>query len=279
MAEYWLREGSKKFGPLSFEDISVQLYQGNLSYMTQVYDGQDGIWIPIIMHRDFVSTKKIQDDRKTSSEIPKWSGEPQDCTEEFPSGTTHSSFMELERFWHIEGDQSQRRRQYRFLDLMALLQSGSLKEYQKIQDVKTHKWRKVSEWPEFQPETLEAFMKTNPDLEGPVHFRRGLPRNVIHQPVYVYSKKELHKGVCVDLNIEGMGFYILWSGLHEFETAYVKFGDRAKGKRFDARVQILSKFQTTFNDKRCIKYGAQFVELSKAAREMIQEFNKAAQAS
>lgn len=256
MEKYFIAHLGIQKGPWTIDEITLRLNQKNLMWNDYIYDEKNKDWILILESPLF--TGLFNSSFKTpikSSTSQKMANDPV-----------------RDRSWYIL-KQENNYGPFSQLEMIQMLQSKTLFEFDFIWRHGLDSWKRLAEVPDYAPEKIKSIfetLKTTPSTtDKEIFFRRKHARAQYGSSLILHDRNKLFKAESFEISAGGAGFMAPDLHFELDKQLYLHFKPSDQVPAFNAICKVVSHFGN--------KYGVRFLHVSAAAKEKISQFtNKAA---
>ena len=165
---------------------------------------------------------------------------------------------------------------FTYIDVIQMLQSTAMYEYDYIWHQGMPSWKRVAELPEFSPEKIRAMVKTHGKANSEIFFRRRHVRAKYGGSLIVHDNKKLWKGKSIEVSVGGAGIVMENWELEPGQTLYVHFKPGDGVPPFNAVCEVVSKqfVDVTKTSEANVRYGVKFTSITSVAQHSLREFTK-----
>jgi hypothetical protein len=251
MSTYYIASQGKQQGPYTIQEIEVKLTSEKVNWHDYIYDDSSEDWVLLMEYPPL--TKLFNNSFQTPLAVVK------DRPEVDPA---------KKRVWFVL-KQNNNYGPFSKIDLIQMLQSKTLHEYDFIWHEKMTAWKRLSEVQEFSVQEVrmlfEKFSKKK-DPNDKVFFRRKHVRAKVDSHAIVHDKKKIYKSVGVEISEGGAGIHIENGEFEKDQQVYLHFKPAPEVPAFNAICKVVNKKGNI--------YGVQFLKISAAAKTYIANYTK-----
>lgn len=251
MEKYFVAHLGIQKGPWSVDEISEKLNQKVLMWNDYIYDDKNNDWILLLESPLF--TNLFNNSFKT----PIRSLHPQ---------KSHTDPVR-ERSWYIL-KQENNYGPFSQLEMIQMLQSKTLFEFDFIWRHGLDSWKRLAEIPDYSADRIKEIfetVKSQPSAtDKEIFFRRKHARAQYGSSLLLHDRKKLYKGESFEISAGGAGFMAPEVEFDLEKQLYLHFKPSDQVPAFNAICKVVNKNGS--------KYGVQFLHVSPAAKENISKF-------
>lgn len=259
MQKYYLAKDGKQVGPFTVSEILSKVSAQEHTWSDYIFETQKNDWVMLFEHPEL--SVKFNETFKTPP--PKLSPKEEGLNDL------------KERAWYVlkEGNNYG---PFSKLELIQMLQSKTLFEYDFIWHQTYEAWKRVADVKEFSVEAIRDLKKSDHSEVAEVFFRRRHLRSDYNCSLIVHDSKHVFKGNSIQLSVGGAGISIPHPNFQLGQSVYLHFKPGDGVPPFNAVCQIVSKqfVDVTQNSSKDVNYGIKFVKLSPSTREQIQKYTE-----
>ncbi|MDG0817292.1 PilZ domain-containing protein [Bdellovibrio svalbardensis] len=274
--QYFLSTGKQKIGPLSERAVQDGVRSGKIQLFDMILNAQTNEWVMLMQHPDFSDLENGSDDSLNEERSQKEShaavGLISDSIDEDTRGIsflTPDNIPILTPVYWYEKDNAHKRLKY--LEVLSMIHSQKLSEQSLISKNPTGPWRKLVDWEDFSPASLENYKQVSKDNLPDINIRRKFPRFECGKVFVVLSKGKGYQAFCPDISKSGLAFIVRSPKADLNDPIVIKFNDSLTGNKFDAKGVVVSvrKVRLPGSESIYIRYGVRFTHLSESGRDFI----------
>lgn len=227
MSQYFVTQSGKTVGPWDIDQIHSELRSGNLKLT-------DYIFHPVAQEWQVILISPLIDEAYKNAEIRK---------KPFHSGEGSWSTQNWEELeWFIFKDNKQQG-PFSYLEVIKLLQSKSLFDYDYVWTSSLSTWSKVFEIPAFSADQIKKLSKTQDPQIQSVFFRRQFPRIHFETSVIVHNSRKLWRAKTVEIGAGGCGITLTRTELEPGDKIIIHFPKQSNDQlpAFNALCSVVSK--------------------------------------
>ncbi len=249
-AKYFVSHEGQQLGPFTVAEINSKIQSRELSSSDYVYDEVQSDWVMVIANPAFADLIKFakpaqppkQDEKKNPLEAPEW--------------------------FILKGQN--RFGPYSFFDVVKLLQSRSLFEYDYAWNPSLETWHLIAELEDFKADKIKALKdSSHPELTE-VFFRRRHGRANYGASLIVHNNSKVWKGKSFEISPGGAGIELESGEMQIGQAVSIHFKPGDDVPPFNAKCEVVS---ARTKDKKVI-YGIKFMELSQQAQDYLAQFTE-----
>ena len=253
MSTYYVASNGQQQGPYSIPEVQSLLESQKLNWHDYIYDDKTEDWVLLMEYPG------LTDLFNKSFENPiKKSNRPDSDSDPLKS-----------RIWFVL-KQNNNYGPFSKTELIQMLQSDTLQEYDFIWHEKMQSWKRLSEVNEFSMEEIKNIYKNlnnekqvDPELAN-AFYRRKYQRAKYNSHAIVHDKQKVYKSISVEISEGGAGLLIEDANFKKGEQVYLHIKPGHEVPAFNAICKVVS-----------IKgnlYGVQFLKISVSAKNSIAKF-------
>lgn len=252
--KFFLSLNGKEVGPFPIDSILQKLESREHQWTDYVFDPVANEWILLLEHPLFAP--------HFSNKVKK----PQP-----PKSKPETSDSELkEKSWFILKE-SQNIGPFSKIELIQMLQSKALFEYDYVWHKDLPAWKRVSETEELAPEKIKE-LKAHTDLKN-IFFRRKHVRTDYGCHITLHNNVKIFKGKSIEVSEGGAGVILNTAQFNPGDILYLHFQPGEGVPPFNAVCCIMSK-RALDDQQDQVQYGMKFVHLGQKAQVAIRQFAK-----
>lgn len=251
MSTYYIASQGKQQGPFTIQEIEVKLTSQKINWHDYIYDDKAEDWVLLMEYAPF--TQLFNKSFQTPLMVVK------DKPDVDPA---------KKRQWFVL-KQNNNYGPFSKLDLIQMLQSKTLHEYDFIWHENMTAWKRLAEVQEFSVQEIRLLFDKyakKKDVSDKVFFRRKYARAKVDSHAIVHDKKKIYKSVGVEISEGGAGLMIEEGEFEKDQQVYLHFKPAPEVPAFNAICKIVSKKGNI--------YGVQFLKISAAAKTYIANYTK-----
>ncbi len=251
MSTYYIASQGKQQGPFTIQEIEVKLTSQKINWHDYIYDDKAEDWVLLMEYAPF--TQLFNKSFQTPLAVVK------DKPDVDPA---------KKRQWFVL-KQNNNYGPFSKLDLIQMLQSKTLHEYDFIWHENMTAWKRLAEVQEFSVQEIRLLFdkySKKKDASDKVFFRRKYARAKVDSHAIVHDKKKIYKSVGVEISEGGAGLMIEDGEFDKDQQVYLHFKPAPEVPAFNAICKIVSKKGNI--------YGVQFLKISAAAKTYIANYTK-----
>ncbi len=244
---YVAHQGIQK-GPWSLGEISQKLSTKELEWNDYIYDQKAEDWILLL---EFSS---LTDTFNKSFKNP--------IVENKKGKIAPDSVKD--RSWYIL-KQNNNYGPFSKNEMVQMLQSKTLFEYDFVWKNDQDSWKRLSEIPEFSPTQIkELYAAWRPEHDGELFFRRRHARANYASAIVIHDRKKVYKAQSLEISAGGAGISVSNVSFTMDQELYLHFRPSDQVPGFNAVCKVVSILGE--------KYGVQFLNISAAAKDSISKY-------
>lgn len=251
MSTYYIASQGQQQGPFTLQEIEVKLTSHAINWHDYIYDNKAEDWVLLMEYAPF--TVLFNSSFKTPLAVVK-NQNPVDSVKQ--------------RIWFVL-KQNNNYGPFTKLDLIQMLQSKTLNEYDFIWHENMTTWKRLAEVNEFSVQEIKSIFEKHSkkkDAADKVFFRRKYPRAKVDSLAIVHDKQKVYKSVGIEISEGGAGLRIENGQFEKDQQVYLHFKPAPEVPAFNAICKIVSI--------RGDVYGVQFLKVSAAAKTYISQYTK-----
>jgi len=251
---YIVAHDEQQLGPFSIAEITEKIKNRELSVSDYVYDELEGDWFMIVAYHAFADLANfakpaqppVQEVKKPAAEQPEW--------------------------FILKGQN--RFGPYSYFDIVKLLQSRSLYEYDYAWNPKLETWHLISELSEFSPDRIkELKSSSHPDLTE-MFFRRRHARANYGASLIIHNGAQVWKGKSFEVSPGGAGIELENGQVQVGQTLNIHFKPGDDVPPFNTKCEVVSVRTLGKDKEKKVIYGVKFLELSQHTQEYLAQFTE-----
>lgn len=258
MEKYFVAHLGIQKGPWTIDEIADKLNQKVLMWNDYIYDEKNNDWILLLESPLF--TGLFNNSFKTPI---------RDITPQ----KVHTDPVR-ERSWYIL-KQENNYGPFSQLEMIQMLQSKTLFEFDFIWRHGLDSWKRLAEVPDYNPDKIKEIyenMKNKPSsTDKEIFFRRKHARAQYGSSLLLHDRKKLFKGESFEISAGGAGFTAHDIQFELEKQLYLHFKPSDQVPAFNAICKVVNRVGD--------KYGVQFIHVSAAAKEKISKFTTGSKAA
>jgi hypothetical protein len=252
MSTYYIASSGQQQGPFTLQEIEVKLTSQKIGWHDYIYDDKKEDWVLLMEFSAFTHLFN------SSFQTP------------VKSNVRHLAEMDpaKKRIWFVL-KQNNNYGPFSKLDLIQMLQSKALHEYDFIWHDGMASWKRLSDVNEFSVQEVRFLFEkySKKDAAGSkAFFRRKFARAKLNSLAIVHDKQKVYKSVGVEISEGGAGLLIHGAHFQKDQQIYLHFKPALEVPAFNAICKVVSKKGNI--------YGVQFLKISAAAKTYIANFTK-----
>jgi hypothetical protein len=256
MEKYFVAHLGIQKGPWTVEEITLRLNQKNLQWNDYLFDEKSKDWILILESPLFTNlfNSSFKTPIKTS------------LNQKIVNDPVR------DRSWYIL-KQENNYGPFSQLEMIQMLQSKTLFEFDFIWRHGLASWKRLAEVPDYTPEKIKEIFENlkigHSSTDKEIFFRRKHARAQYGSSLLLHDRQKLYKAESFEISAGGAGFMAEGLNFELDKQLYLHFKPSEHVPAFNAICKVVSHFGN--------KYGVRFIHVSAAAKEKITVFtNKAA---
>jgi hypothetical protein len=258
MEKYFVAHLGIQKGPWTVEEIAEKLTQKSLMWNDYIYDEKNNDWILLLESPHFTNlfNSSFQTPIRAAA-VPKAPHDPV-----------------RDRSWYIL-KQENNYGPFSQLEMIQMLQSKTLFEFDFIWRHGLDSWKRLAEVPEYGADRIKEIfdsMKAAPSTtDKEIFFRRKHARAQYGSSLLLHDRKKLFKGESFEISAGGAGFTAHDVEFELEKQLYLHFKPSDQVPAFNAICKVVNRMGD--------KYGVQFLHVSAAAKEKISKFTTVVKAA
>lgn len=148
------------------------------------------------------------------------------------------------------------------VEIIQMLQSKTLQEYDFIWHEGMSAWKRLSEINEFSVADIKALFEKSQNQKNSViksaFYRRKFPRSKVNSQAIIHDKHKVYKSVGVEISEGGAGLFVDNAEFELNQQVYLHFKPADGVPSFNAICIVVSKKENV--------YGVKFLKISAAAK-------------
>lgn len=253
MSTYYIASQGQQQGPFTLQEIELKLTTEKINWHDYIYDDKAQDWVLLMEYAQF--TKLFNNSFET------------------PVKSNVKNLADVDplkkRIWFVL-KQNNNYGPFSKVELIQMLQSKTLHEYDFIWHEGLPAWKRLSEAQEFSVSEIkflfEKYKSKKDTTPETVFHRRKFPRAKLNSQAIIHDKKKIYKSVGVEISEGGAGLFIEDAAFEKDQQIYLHFKPLNEVPAFNAICKIVSKKGNV--------YGVQFLKISAAAKSSIAQFTK-----
>lgn len=265
---YFISKNEKQLGPLTEEQILKKIKLKEISWMDYIFENSKRDWILIMEHPKF--------NRLFTESVLRGPSEDPLAKQKNMKTKTNEDHEKEGKAWYLLKENNNYG-PFFITEIIQMLQSKVLSEYDFIWHEKFENWKRVAETPDFASENIQNLLKSgNPEIQE-YFFRRRNIRVNYGCSLVVHDNKKIYKGRSIELSSGGAGIFVDTNDLKNGQNLFLHFQPGDGVPPFNAICSIVSKqFNSHQQGKNLeFKYGVRFTSISQNIKQKIQEFAEA----
>ncbi len=253
-SKYFVSHDGQQLGPHTIVEITAKIQSNELAISDYVYDEIGGDWFMIVAYHAFTDLVQFA----KPSQPPKQ--EPKKIVSDAPE-------------WFILKGQN-RFGPYSLFDVVKLLQSRSLFEYDYAWNPSLETWHLIAELEEFKAEKIKLLKdSTHPELTD-VFFRRRHGRANYGASLIVHNNSKVWKGTSFEISPGGAGIELESGQLQIGQSVSIHFKPGDDVPPFNAKCEVVSVRTQESDNKKKVIYGIKFLELAELTQDYLAQFTE-----
>ena len=251
MSTFYIASQGQQQGPFTLQEIEVKLTSHTINWHDYIYDDKAEDWVLLMEYAPF--TVLFNSSFKTPLAVVK------NQVDVDPA---------KQRIWFVL-KQNNNYGPFTKLDLIQMLQSKTLHEYDFIWHENMTSWKRLAEVNEFSVQEIKLLFEKHSkkkDAADKVFFRRKFARAKVDSLAIVHDKHKVYKSVGIEISEGGAGLRIEDGKFEKDQQIYLHFKPAPEVPAFNAICKIVSCKGDV--------YGVQFLKISAAAKTYISNYAK-----
>ena len=251
--KYFVSHDGQQQGPFTAAEINAKIQSRELGVSDYVFDDGEADWFMIAAHHAFAELMQL-----TKPAQP-------------PKVEVKKSLMAAPEWFILKGQN--RFGPYSFYDVVKLLQSRSLFEYDYAWNPTLETWHLISELEDFKAEKIKALKaSTHPELTE-VFFRRRHGRANYGASLIVHNNSKVWKGKSFEISPGGAGIELETGQLQIGQSVNIHFKPGDDVPPFNAKCEVVS-VRSNLKEKDKVIYGIKFLELAQQTQDYLAQFTE-----
>ncbi len=253
MSTYYVATNGQQQGPYTIAEIQSLLESQKLNWHDYIYDDRIEDWVLLMEYSDFTDLFN----RSFENPIKK-------------SNRTENDIDPLKsRIWFVL-KQNNNYGPFSKTELIQMLQSDTLQEYDFIWHEKMQSWKRLAEVSEFSVDEIRNIYKKISTEKAPdsevknAFYRRKFQRAKYNSHAIVHDKQKVYKSISVEISEGGAGLLIENASFKKGEQVYLHIKPGHEVPAFNAICKVVSVKGNL--------YGVQFIKISVTAKNSIAKF-------
>ena len=239
-------------GPWTFAEVQQRLFAQEIDVTDYVFDEDRADWVVILNYTPFQSMLTQVSELK-------------------PVVTEAAPEIAFNEWFVLRGDNKYG--PFQFLELVKLLQSKDLYEFDFVWNKEMSSWMRVADMEEFKPEKIKRLKLSGMAIDKEIFFRRKHGRAHIDGSILLHNNKEVWKGKSVEISAGGAGVILPSSEVQVGQDLFLHFKAGKGVPPFNAVCKIVSKSEMKNKEYR---YGVKFTSISQSVQVAIKKFTDTA---
>ncbi|MFP5518488.1 MAG: GYF domain-containing protein [Bdellovibrionia bacterium] len=259
-SKYHLSIQGNSTGPFTPEEIYAKIQSQNASWTDYVFDDSKNDWIMLLEHPTFAPYLTSYANKTES---------PETFTETQPPEHAPTA-----KAWFILKD-GNNFGPFSKLELVKMLQSKQLFEYDFVWHDQMSAWQRVSDCEDFKPESIKALKESGLSEVAEVFFRRRHARAKYGCSLIVHNSKAVYKGKSLEISAGGAGVIIENPNFEVGTSLFMHFKPGDGVPPFNALCEIVNKTQLRnipHGPNTPVKYGVKFTSVSHEIKESLNSY-------
>ncbi len=253
-SRYFVSQSGHQLGPFTTAEITSKIFAQEINLSDYLYDEIAGDWLMILTFEEFADVIHFAKPAKAP-------------------GVEAQKVVADQTEWFILKGQN-RFGPYALFDVIKLLQSRSLFEYDYAWNAKLDTWQLIADLPEFHADKIkELKSSSHPELTE-VFFRRRHARASYGASLIIHNNSQVWKGKSFEISPGGAGIELETGHLQVGQTLNIHFKPGSDVPPFNAKCEIVSQRTHGSGITKKVTYGVKFVEVSPQTQEEITNFTQ-----
>ncbi|MGE0633569.1 MAG: GYF domain-containing protein [Pseudobdellovibrionaceae bacterium] len=253
---FYVSHNGQSKGPFAVPVIIEKLKSREFSATDYIYDEEKQDWVLILEWPEL------------QAKAPEFLAAPPPIAKPVAVASPDDGAVEQE--WFVLRGEN-RFGPFTYVDVIQMLQSTAMYEYDYIWHKDLPSWKRVAELPDFSPEKIRAMVKSHGKSNSEIFFRRRHVRAKYGGSLIVHDNKQLWKGKSIEVSVGGAGIVMDQGNLEPGQTLYVHFKPGDGVPPFNAVCEIVSKQFADASKDANVRYGVKFTSLTPAAQQNIRD--------
>ncbi len=252
--KFFVSHSGQQMGPFSHAEITSRIFSHELNVCDYLYDELECDWFMIVSYeafKDLAHFAKPARSPNAEVEIPK----------------------AAEAEWFILKGQN-RFGPYAYHDVVKLLQSRSLFEYDYAWNSKLDTWHLIADLPDFKAEKIKELKNSSQTEMTEVFFRRRHARATYGASLIIHNNSQVWKGKTFEISPGGAGIELESGHLQVGQTLNIHFKPGSEVPPFNAKCEIVSQRTTGSGETKKVTYGVKFLEVSPQTLEELTNYTE-----
>lgn len=270
--KYFVNNGTTNLGPFSFEEILTKVKAGELKTSYTVFMHEEGNWIPIQQHPEFVKFNLSQN-KQYKVELPPLPVTKKQEPVEAVAKTSAPASSGIGDWYILKN--GERKGPFAFIEVVKQLQEKACFEYDYAWRQGLENWTRLAEISDFHPENIRRLMKSDVTKGQDVFFRRKHARVGYECPIIAHDNKSFWSGYTIEIGEDGAGIVIENAMLMPGQNVYLHFKAGPQTKAFNVLCEIVSKkyIKNVRNVYTPMIYGVKFINIPKQEKDLIKSLS------
>ena len=251
-SRFYVSHQGHQLGPYSAAEITAKVFSQELNVSDYIYDELEREWLMLVTcdaFSDLVHIAKPASPPKVEN--------------------TRPNIAETE--WFILKGQN-RFGPYVFQDVVKLLQSRSLFEYDYAWNARLETWQLIADLPDFKSEKIKELKQSTQSELSDIFFRRRHARATYGASLIIHNNSQVWKGKSLEISPGGAGIELETGSLQVGQILNIHFKPGSEVPPFNAKCEIVSQRTTGEGPNRKVVYGIRFTEVSEQTQEQLAQF-------
>lgn len=260
--KYFISLNGSSEGPFSVGEITTKVEAKQIAWTDYLFDEKASEWVMILEHPEF-SGKVLPTPPAARTPNADFTSSPEAGTDELK-----------EKAWFLLKD-GNNYGPFSKIEVVQMLQSRQLFEYDFIWHDKFTAWKRIAECPDFQPQEIRSLKDSGQAEVAEIFFRRRHARMKYGCSLIVHDNTKVFRGTSMEISAGGVGVVIETANFDIGHTLFLHFKPGNGVPPFNALCQVVNK-NTLRNIPHGpgapVKYGLKFTNISQEVRDSITTF-------
>lgn len=272
--KYFVDHNGQQLGPFGFEEITAKLETGEILATDYIYDEIEKDWFMIAAHSAFLHLQQNQKPQQTPPHVL-ISNNPetqaQNVSENQIVEASNTSSVDRAEWYILKA--SNKFGPYTYFDVIGLLQSRTVFEFDFAWNPKYESWSKIADLAEFHPDKIKELKNSTAPHLSEVFFRRRYIRFRYGSSLILHDDQKTYKAHSLDLSVGGASFEIDTKSFQLGQSIHIHFKPGDGVPAFNARCEIVSKREL---DSSKTLYGVKFLVLTDVTKSQLSNMSEKA---
>ncbi len=251
---YFVAHDGEQMGPFTVDEITAKIQSRELSVSDYVFDEAAADWFMIVAHQGFAAL--VQFAKPVHAPRP----EPKKSAVDIPE-------------WFILKGQN-RFGPYSYFDIVKLLQSRSLFEYDYAWNPNLETWQLIAELHDFKAERIKELQTSTQTDMNEVFFRRRHARANYGASLIVHNNSKVWKGKSFEISPGGAGIELESGNLQIGQSINIHFKPGDDVPPFNSKCEVVSMRSVDRDNEKKVIYGIKFLELAQQTQNYLAQFTE-----